>query len=100
MELVAALTTAWATRVNDTDNKALEPRPLQQSTPESLELHRTLTNTEDQKRPGFWLQTRVLTSRANRSVYRNVPVIAGLIAQGIILGVFIGVTYADLPEVR
>lgn len=50
-------------------------------------------------RPGFWLQTAVLTARAHKSVYRNLPIVLGLIIQGILLGVFIGVVFYKLPPV-
>lgn len=62
------------------------------------ELTRVSSNVVDQKRPGFWGQTRVLTARAHRNVYRNVPQLIGLALQGIILGVIVGVTYVNLPE--
>lgn len=62
------------------------------------ELTRVSSNVVDQKRPGFWGQTRVLTARAHRNVYRNVPQLIGLAMQGIILGVIVGVTYVNLPE--
>lgn len=109
---VTALTNAWAAHVESGEplEKNLSPgerprlvqRPSAQTTAsaEAVALHRVLTNTEhaDQKRPGFFAQTRVLTARAHKNVYRNVPQLVGLIAQGIILGVVIGVTYAQLPD--
>ena len=59
-----------------------------------------LVDPQDQRRPGFWRQTRVLTARAHRSVYRNVPQLVGYLVQAVLLGVIIGVTYYRLPEVR
>ena len=59
-----------------------------------------LVDPEDQRRPGFWRQTRVLTGRSHRSVYRNVPQLVGYLVQAVLLGVIIGVTYYRLPEVR
>ena len=54
---------------------------------------------EDQRRPGFWRQTTVLTARAHRNVYRNVPQLIGFTGQAIALGLIIGLTYYQLPEV-
>jgi len=54
----------------------------------------------DQRRPGFFRQTRVLTARAHRNVYRNVSQLLGFALQAILLGVIIGVTYYQLPEVN
>lgn len=53
----------------------------------------------DEQRPGLWKQTRVLTARAHRNVYRNVPQLVGFAIQAVLLGVIIGVTYYQLPEV-
>ncbi|KAL1410291.1 hypothetical protein Q8F55_004297 [Vanrija albida] len=58
----------------------------------------TEDGSADQKRPGFWKQTAVLTSRAHRNVYRNFPTVLGLVCQGIVLGVIVGATYYKLPE--
>ncbi|WVR04136.1 hypothetical protein IAU60_001135 [Kwoniella sp. DSM 27419] len=55
-------------------------------------------DARDEKRPGSWKQTVVLTARAHRNVYRNVPQLVGFIGQAVILGVIIGVTYYRLPE--
>lgn len=52
----------------------------------------------DEQRPGLWKQTRVLTARAHRNVYRNVPQLVGFAIQAVLLGVIIGVTYYQLPE--
>lgn len=110
---VAALTNAWATHIAQKPDALTVPRsdsptprrpPLRSSashhSAEANELHRVVTTTSDgrdQKRPGFFLQTRVLTARAHRNVYRNVPQLVGLAMQGIILGVIVGVTYANIP---
>ena len=53
----------------------------------------------DERRPGMWKQTRVLIARSHKRVYRNYILMVGLVAQGIILGVMVGVTYYQLPEV-
>ncbi|WWD16853.1 hypothetical protein CI109_101285 [Kwoniella shandongensis] len=52
----------------------------------------------DEKRPGLFKQTKVLTARAHRNVYRNVPQLIGFAIQAVLLGVIIGVTYYRLPE--
>lgn len=46
------------------------------------------------------MQTKVLALRAHKIVYRNLPQLFGFIAQAIILGTIIGLTYFQLPEVR
>lgn len=56
-------------------------------------------NGKDERRPGMWKQTRVLIARSHKRVYRNYILMVGLVAQGIILGVMVGVTYYQLPEV-
>ena len=56
--------------------------------------------SKDEKRPGYIKQTRVLMARSHKNVYRNYPLLIGFVGQGIILGVIIGVTYYQLPEVR
>ncbi|WWC68886.1 uncharacterized protein I206_102822 [Kwoniella pini CBS 10737] len=53
---------------------------------------------KDEKRPGLVKQTIVLTARAHRNVYRNVPQLVGFAVQAVVLGVIIGVTYYRLPE--
>lgn len=55
--------------------------------------------SRDERRPGMWKQTRVLIARSHKRVYRNYILMVGLVAQGIILGVMVGVTYYQLPEV-
>lgn len=55
---------------------------------------------KDERRPGFMRQTAVLTVRAHKNVYRNVPQLIGFLFQGSLLGVVIGLTYYQLPEVR
>ncbi|OXG32398.1 ABC transporter family protein [Cryptococcus neoformans Bt120] len=55
-------------------------------------------DARDEQRPGLWKQTRVLTARAHRNVYRNVPQLVGFAMQAVLLGVIIGVTYYQLPE--
>lgn len=55
--------------------------------------------TSSTRRPGFFRQTNVLIARAHKNVYRNFAQLGGLIVQGIILGVIIGATYYQLPEV-
>lgn len=107
---VTALTNAWVAHVQNGGHKAMEglaPPVLRtvssqrsRHSHEANELHRVLTHDAvDQKRPAFWVQTQVLTSRAHRNVYRNIPTIAGLIAQGVMLGIVVGVTYIKLPPV-
>ncbi|WVQ77432.1 hypothetical protein IAR50_007118 [Cryptococcus sp. DSM 104548] len=54
--------------------------------------------TKDERRPGIWKQTRVLTVRAHKNVYRNVPQLVGFGLQAVLLGVIIGITYYRLPE--
>lgn len=56
-------------------------------------------NGRDERRPGMLKQTRVLIARSHKRVYRNYILMVGLVAQGIILGVMVGVTYYQLPEV-
>jgi hypothetical protein len=51
-------------------------------------------------RPGFFRQTRVLIPRAHKNVYRNYPVLLGLVAQGTVLGLIMGFTFFRLPDVR
>jgi hypothetical protein len=58
----------------------------------------TLHDADD--RPGFFRQTRVLIPRAHKNVYRNYPVLLGLVAQGTVLGLIMGFTFWRLPEVR
>jgi hypothetical protein len=53
----------------------------------------------DSKRPGFWKQTKVLTARAHRNVYRNVPQLVGYGFQALVLGFIIGMTFYQLPDV-
>lgn len=105
---VSALINAWAAHCqaegDDKTTIAIPDRPALPShasahSAEAAQLERVTRDFVDQKRPGFWLQTAVLTTRAHKNVYRNIPVIAGLIMQGVLLGVFIGVTFANLPEV-
>jgi hypothetical protein len=55
--------------------------------------------SRDEKRPGMWKQTRVLLARSHKRVYRNYVLMVGLVVQGIILGVMVGVAYYQLPEV-
>lgn len=47
----------------------------------------------------MWKQTRVLLARSHKRVYRNYILMVGLVGQGIILGVMVGVAYYQLPEV-
>lgn len=54
---------------------------------------------KDERRPGFLRQTAVLTVRAHKNVYRNVPQLIGFLLQGSLLGLVIGLTYWQLPEV-
>ncbi|KIR58002.1 ABC transporter [Cryptococcus bacillisporus CA1873] len=56
------------------------------------------TDARDEQRPGLWKQTKVLTARAHRNVYRNVPQLVGFAIQAVLLGVLIGITYYQLPE--
>ncbi|WVQ92160.1 hypothetical protein IAS59_005968 [Cryptococcus gattii] len=56
------------------------------------------TDARDEQRPGLWKQTKVLTARAHRNVYRNVPQLVGFAIQAVLLGVIIGITYYQLPE--
>lgn len=74
----------------------------------SPDLHRAITGlasnhgeevSRDEKRPGMWKQTRVLLARSHKRVYRNYVLMVGLVGQGIILGVMVGVAYYQLPEV-
>jgi len=58
-----------------------------------------LSTGRDEKRPGMWKQTRVLLARSHKRVYRNYVLMVGLVGQGIILGVMVGVAYYQLPEV-
>ncbi|GMK58369.1 hypothetical protein CspeluHIS016_0504010 [Cutaneotrichosporon spelunceum] len=98
---VRALTNAWAARIASNPD-SLAVRPAQSSSTshysaEGIELH-GVDRQSEAKRPGFLLQTRVLTARAHRNVYRNVPTLAGLLLQGIVLGVLMGVTYANIQD--
>ncbi|WVW79872.1 hypothetical protein I302_101842 [Kwoniella bestiolae CBS 10118] len=63
-----------------------------------MEKGQSPVDARDEKRPGLWKQTAVLTARAHRNVYRNVPQLVGFLVQAIVLGVIIGVTYYRLPE--
>lgn len=99
---VRALTNAWAAHIATKPDTLSAQGPVLRSSAshhsaEGVELHRVLSQSE-QKRPGFLLQTRVLTARAHRNVYRNLPQLIGLAMQGIILGVIMGVTYANIPD--
>jgi hypothetical protein len=47
----------------------------------------------------MWKQTRVLLARSHKRVYRDYVLMVGLVGQGIILGVMVGVAYYQLPEV-
>jgi len=67
--------------------------------PQRVISHHEIDDPQDQRRPGFWRQISVLTARAHRNVYRNVPQILGFASQSISLGVIIGVTFYQLPEV-
>lgn len=58
-----------------------------------------LLGAKDERRPGFLRQTAVLTVRAHKNVYRNVPQLIGFLLQGSLLGFVIGLTYWQLPEV-
>ena len=58
-----------------------------------------VSSSRDEKRPGMWKQTRVLLARSHKRVYRNYILMVGLVGQGIILGVMVGVAYYQLPEV-
>jgi hypothetical protein len=84
----------------------------QESQPQNLspDLRRAITGitshhgedvsaSRDEKRPGMWKQTRVLLARSHKRVYRNYVLMVGLVGQGIILGVMVGVAYYQLPEV-
>ncbi|KAL7419907.1 hypothetical protein Q5752_005823 [Cryptotrichosporon argae] len=120
---VARLVDAWRARPADwarllptKSTKSLDehattpPSLLRTVSPEQAALERAITgrtaadtgagadNAPEPKRPGFWRQTAVLTARAHKNVYRNVPTVVGFVAQGIILGVIIGLTYYQLPE--
>ncbi|ODN87104.1 ABC transporter [Cryptococcus wingfieldii CBS 7118] len=53
---------------------------------------------KDERRPGIWKQTTVLTVRAHKNVYRNVPQLVGFGLQAVLLGVIIGTTYYRLSE--
>jgi hypothetical protein len=55
--------------------------------------------SRDERRPGMWKQTRVLLARSHKRVYRNYILMVGLVGQGIILGVMVGVAYYQLPQV-
>lgn len=107
-ERVRALTSAWSTRTPtptlQNDLQVLEKEATARSSnatqphasSESVGAHLDPT---DEKRPGFLRQTMVLTARAHRNVYRNVPQLAGFAIQAILLGLVIGLTYYQLPEV-
>ena len=58
-----------------------------------------LSTGRDERRPGMWKQTQVLLARSHKRVYRNYVLMVGLVGQGIILGVMVGVAYYQLPEV-
>ncbi|WVQ83463.1 hypothetical protein IAT38_005604 [Cryptococcus sp. DSM 104549] len=57
-----------------------------------------VAGASDEQRPGMWKQTVVLTARAHRNVYRNVPQLVGFMVQAVLLGVIIGITYYRLPD--
>lgn len=59
----------------------------------------TIPGHEDQRRPGFLRQTKVLSARAHRNVYRNTPQLFGLLGQAVVLGLIYGFTFYRLPEV-
>lgn len=73
------------------------PRPDLDRTNSDHSISEAIISSE--KRPGFIRQTRVLIARAHKNVFRNFAQLAGLIAQGAILGVIMGLTYYQLPEV-
>lgn len=122
---VRGLTEAWRNRENDwatflpvtkesASTTSLELEPKEQSDPSPIrpDLERMITamsreshidedgKGRDERRPGMLKQTRVLIARSHKRVYRNYILMVGLVAQGIILGVMVGVTYYQLPEVR
>ncbi|KAK4686772.1 hypothetical protein P7C73_g3345, partial [Tremellales sp. Uapishka_1] len=96
---VQSLVTSWKTRDPNTWATDL---PLSKTISSTDSLHRQATiapelnriitgdHSIDTKRPGFFRQTRVLTARAHRNVYRNIPLLIGFMLQAIILGVIIG----------
>ena len=118
---VKYLTDAWKNRDSDwstflpptkhfdseTSLALVKQQSRQNLTPD---LHRAITGitshhgedvsaSRDEKRPGMWKQTRVLLARSHKRVYRNYVLMVGLVGQGIILGVMVGVAYYQLPEV-
>ncbi|TXT10968.1 hypothetical protein VHUM_01719 [Vanrija humicola] len=99
---VLSLTNAWEAHINlgkedHSAEKEKERTPGSRHSTRGSD-KRWSSESADQKRPGFWKQTRVLTSRAHRNVYRNFPTVLGLMFQGLVLGVIVGATYYKLPE--
>lgn len=106
---VKILTDAWKARPEYWEHSLTLRKEAMVSTaseltlrPMDADLQRVLSEPErdpqELLRPGFLRQTAVLTARAHRNVYRNVPQLLGFAAQSIMLGVIIGSTYYQLPE--
>ncbi|WWC87631.1 uncharacterized protein L201_002521 [Kwoniella dendrophila CBS 6074] len=114
---VSALIQAWKTRSpskvkNDLSRRSISSSISSSNLPETAndtgnintvnsgedEKLAKSSDARDEKRPGLWKQTMVLTARSHRNVYRNVPQLIGFAVQAVVLGVIIGVTYYRLPE--
>ncbi|WRT65356.1 uncharacterized protein IL334_002299 [Kwoniella shivajii] len=105
---VKALVNSWKSRSSSNWANRLSKTSVDSSVPSILanEANHPRVNEEsispvdarDERRPGLWKQTMVLTARAHRNVYRNIPQLVGFAVQAVLLGVIIGITYYRLPE--
>ncbi|WVF67064.1 hypothetical protein IAT40_001808 [Kwoniella sp. CBS 6097] len=111
LERVQVLVNAWNTRspshwADNLSKRSIEssrissssPAPANEANAPQGNEASSVFDAKDEKRPGLWKQTVVLTARAHRNVYRNSPQLIGFVVQAIVLGVIIGLTYFQLPE--
>jgi hypothetical protein len=56
--------------------------------------------TYDKRRPSQLAQTAILIRRSHLNVYRDVPQLAGLLGQAIVLGLFLGFNSSSVLRLR
>lgn len=56
--------------------------------------------TYDKRRPSQLAQTAILLRRSHLNVYRDVPQLAGLLGQAIVLGLFLGFNSSSVLRLR
>ncbi|CDZ97680.1 Pleiotropic drug resistance proteins (PDR1-15), ABC superfamily [Phaffia rhodozyma] len=82
------------------EDRSVEPVPSLTRSPVGNELSAPSPSSDQEgsNRPGWWLQTGVLTKRAHLNVYRNWSQLIGFAVQAIVIGALMGFTFFRLGE--